>query len=206
MKDSHIIAIILAFILVPTFIISSTVSASPVDDFEITKDVQKKLDEWKKTVQTWANDPAIVAAVEAQNEAGPIPGMDNAKWKKTRRSDKQVKALQANSAAKQMITWQTGSKGAVTEGFLNGAKGEKVAFIEKTSSYIHMGKSKFDEPWKTKKPWQGEPEFDESVQTYQIQLSAPVLVKANEKDEKPTKPIGVLVIGIDLTHLAPKAK
>lgn len=207
MKYSPVIAIILAAILLPALVVSMTVHAATGEDFEVTPAIQKQLDQWKKDVQKWANDPAIVKAVLAQNEAGPMAGMDNAKWKKVRRRDDMVKAMQSNAAAQAMIKWQTASKGAVTEAFLNAAQGEKVALIEKTSSYIHKGKSKFDEPWSTKKAWQGEPQFDESVQIYQLQLAAPVLVKADPMDEKPTKPIGVMVVGISLDHLSkPKAK
>ncbi len=45
--------------------------------------------------------------------------------------------------------------------------------------------------------WQGVPEFDESTQTYAIQVSVPVL---DPQDAK--KAIGVLVVGLNLTRIA----
>ena len=84
------------------------------------------------------------------------------------------------------------------EAFLNGALGEKVAFVEKTTSYIHKGQAKFDVPYTTGKTWQGSPEFDESSQTYAIQISVPVLVDG--------RPAGALVVGVNLTHLESLAK
>ena len=46
------------------------------------------------------------------------------------------------------------------------------------------------------KAWQGKPEFDESSQIYAIQLSVPVLAEG--------KPIGVLVVGVNLEKIAKK--
>ena len=84
-------------------------------------------------------------------------------------------------------------QGAVSEAFLNAAQGEKVAFVEKTTTYIHKGAAMFDVPFNTGKAWQGQPEFDESSQTYAIQISVPVLADG--------KSIGALVVGVNLTHL-----
>ncbi len=85
------------------------------------------------------------------------------------------------------------SFGAYPEAFLSAAQGEKVAFIEKTTSYIHKGAPKFDVPFGSLKAWQGQPEFDESSQSHQIQISVPVLAEG--------KAVGVLVVGINLSKL-----
>jgi hypothetical protein len=167
-------------------------------DFEITPAVQAELDKEKAMVAGWAADPVIVKAVEAQNHKGPISDMDNAKWKMTRRSDPIVKQFQNNSAGRFLHAKMRESNGTVTEAFLNGAKGEKVAFVEKTTSYIHAGAAKHDVPFTTGKPWQGKPEFDESSQTYAIQVSAPVLAQG--------RPIGSLVVGISLSHFKSAAR
>jgi hypothetical protein len=79
------------------------------------------------------------------------------------------------------------------EAFLNAAQGEKVAFVEKTTSYLHKGQQKFDVPFTTGNAWQGKAEFDESSQTYAIQISVPVMAEG--------KPVGALVVGVNLTHL-----
>ena len=161
-------------------------------DFEVTPAVQAELDRQTTVVAGWAADPVVVKAVQEQNQKGPIAGMDKATWKKTRRSDSLVKEFQKNPAGAFLQSKLRGSGGMATEAFLNGAKGEKVAFAEKTSSYIHAGAAKHDVPFTTGKPWQGKPEFDESSQTYAIQVSAPVLVNG--------APIGSLVVGISLSH------
>ena len=77
-----------------------------------------------------------------------------------------------------------------TEAFLSAAHGEKAAFVEKTTSYIGKADSTCRS---TAQSWQGKPEFDESAQTYQIQISVPV--------QDGGKTIGVLVAGVNLSQL-----
>jgi hypothetical protein len=124
--------------------------------------------------------------------------MDNATWKTTRRSDPTVKGFQANPAGQFLKAKLEATGGTISEAFLSAARGEKVAFVEKTTSYIHQGQAKFDVPFTTGKPWQGKAEFDESSQTYAIQLSIAVLV-----DEKPS---GALVVGVNLSTLEKTSK
>jgi hypothetical protein len=161
--------------------------------FDLTPAVQAELDKQKTIIAGWAADPVIVKAVKEQNGKGPISGMDNPKWKTTRRSDPVVRALQDCAAGRFLKGKVEASQGMFSEAFLNAAQGEKVAFVEKTTSYLHKGQAKFDVPYAGAKSWQGKAEFDESAQTYQIQISVPVLADA--------KSIGVLVAGVNLTHL-----
>ena len=66
--------------------------------FEITPAIQAELDKQKAVVAKWVAAPAIVSAVAEQNRKGPIAGMDNAKWKVTRRNDPMVTGFQSNAA------------------------------------------------------------------------------------------------------------
>jgi len=166
--------------------------------FEITPAIQAELEKQKAVVAKWAASPAIVSAVAEQNRKGPIAGMDNAKWKVTRRTDPMVTGFQSNAAGQFLKARLAESQGAVSEAFLIAAQGEKVAFYEKTTSYIHRGSSKFDVPFNTGKSWQGKPEFDESSQTYAIQISVPILAEG--------KAIGALVVGVNLSYLEKVAK
>ena len=166
--------------------------------FEMTASVQTELDRQKTIVAGWAANPTIVNAVAEQNRKGPIEGMDNTKWKATRRSDAVVTSFQSNAAGQLLKAKLTESQGAFSEAFLNAAAGEKVAFVEKTTSYIHKGAPKFDVPFTTGRAWQGQAEFDESSQTYAIQISVPVLGDG--------RPVGVLVVGVNLSHLQTVAR
>lgn len=162
-------------------------------DFQVTPAVQAELDRQKAEITKWAADPTVVSAVRAQNRKGPMAGVDNSKWKSMRRSDPDVRKFQTSDVGQFLRNRQRETEGAITEVFLNAAKGEKVAFGEKTTSYIHAGMAKHDVPLKTGRPWQGEPGFDESTQTYAIQISVPVLDGG--------RPIGSLVAGVNVSHL-----
>lgn len=187
--------------LLLTALVASLAVALPSQEktkkLEITKEMQQSIDDWKKTAAQWAADKAVVAAVVAQNAKGPIEGMDNKKWKTLRRRDAEVEQFTTNEAAKALAAKVKASNGVVGEAFVCAAKSEKVAFLEKTTSYLHAGAAKFDVPFGKLQVWQSEPSFDESTQTHSIQIAVPVL---DPKDEKHA--IGVLVIGLDGTALA----
>jgi hypothetical protein len=161
--------------------------------FELTPSIQSELERQAKALAVWAADPVIVNAVKEQNAKGPIPGMDNAKWKTVRRSDPIVQGLINNPAGQFLKKKIEASGGTLDKAFLNGAQGEKVAFAEKTISYLHKGQEKFDVPMSTGKPWHmTKPWFDESLQAYALQVAVPVLDGG--------KPIGVLVASIPVSH------
>jgi hypothetical protein len=161
--------------------------------FEMTPGIQGELEKQKAVVAKWAAEPALIKAVTDQNVKGPIQGMDNSKWKTIRRSDGVIKDFQTGPAGQFLKSKLEASGGLFSEAFLNGSQGEKVAFVDKTSSYTHLGQPKFDVPFTSGKTWQGKAEFDESSQAHAIQISVPVL--------KDAKPIGVLVVGVNLTTL-----
>jgi hypothetical protein len=161
--------------------------------FELTPAIQAELNQQKDVIAGWAAAPEVLKAVKVQNSSGPIPEMDNARWKTLRRGDLVVRGFQMNPAGRFLKAKLNASGGTYSEAFLSAAQGEKVAFVEKTTSYIHKGSKKFDVPFQGGQPWQGEPELDDSSQMYTVQLSVPVV------DEG--KPIGVLVVGVNVSHL-----
>lgn len=177
-------------------LMATTVRAEPT--FDISPAVQGELDRQKAVIAQWAASPEIVQAVKEQNAKGPIPAMTNAKWKTLRRGDLLVREFQMNPAGRFL-------KGKLREGgityneaFLSGSSGEKVAFVEKTTSYIHKGQPKFDVPFQGGQPWQGKPELDDSSQMYTLQISVRVVDAG--------KAIGVLVVGVNVSHLERTAK
>jgi hypothetical protein len=200
MEDGMLLRIGAAVVMM---FVASAVNAQDTKKFEITPELQKQIDDYKAIVAKWAADPVIVQAVVDQNKKGPIDGLDNKKWATLRRRSSEITAFQTCPAGKQLTDWLQGTNGAVSEAFLNAAQGEKVAFVEKTSSYIHAGKSKFDVPFKEHKNWQGKPELDESSQTYSLQVSVPVVQKTKvEGEEQPKEEVvGVLVVGLNLAVL-----
>jgi len=180
--------------LVVAGIIGLTASVSwGASVFEIMPAIQEKITQQVWLATGWAGSKVVVDAVLAQNQKGPIPGMDNPKWKTVTESDPIVLGFLNNDAAKFLKEELAKTDGICTGSFLNAAQGEKVAFTEKTGSYIHKGSAKFDVPFTTGKSWQGPPELDDSGKVYEIQVSLPVLSEG--------KPVGVLVVEINATKV-----
>ena len=154
--------------------------------------LQGKVDAKVKEIQAWAANPAIVTAVKAYNSAKPAEAaaMDQAKWTATSVIDPFVRGLTKNPAAEVLKA----NKGeVVSEAFLSGADGGKVAFLGKTSNWSHKGKPKHDQPM-SGKTWQGSVEVDDSSGLQQVQVAVPVLDGG--------KPIGSLVVGLSVGKLA----
>ena len=164
--------------------------------FAVMEEVQKNITWQVWNATGWAASPVIVEAVLAQNAKGPIPGMDNAKWKTVSEKDPIVQGFINNEAGKFLTSEMAGTNGICVSAFLSAAQGEKVAFTDKTGSYIHKGSAKFDVPFTTGKTWQGNPELEDGV--YIIQISAPVLSEG--------KPIGALVVDVDGSKLESMVK
>jgi hypothetical protein len=153
--------------------------------------VQAKVDAMKKQVESWAADAAVVNAVKAYNAAPPADSaaMTQDKWKTLPILDPFVRSFSKNPAAEFLKSKKTD---AVSEAFLSGADGNKVAFLAKTSSWSHKGKAKHDDPM-AGKAWQGPVEVDESTGLQQVQVAVPVLDGG--------KPVGSLVVGLSLAKL-----
>lgn len=159
-------------------------------DLKVTPGLQAKLDQTRVKILELARDPVLIEALVLQNQMGPLSEMTPRLWRRQRRSSKRIKAFQKNPAGKLLRNFVRESGGEFSEAFLSAERGEKAAFFEKTTSYIHKGQPKFDVPFGTGEVWQGQPEFDESSQKYQVQISVPV--------RKRSKTLGVLVVGVSI--------
>lgn len=138
-------------------------------------------------------DPVIVAAVKAQNAAGrtldEVKALD-ARWQATAGVADFMKALMDSPAGKQLTEWRK-SHAYASEIFVMDKLGANVAQTDKTSDYWQGDEAKFTECFKgTGEIFLGKMEFDESSQTYSIQVSVPVL----DGDAL----IGAICIGVDV--------
>jgi hypothetical protein len=152
---------------------------------------QGKVDAKVKEIQSWAAMPAIVDAVKAYNAAKSpeAASMDQAKWAGLSVIDPFVRGLTKNAAA-ELLKAKKGE--VVSEAFVSGADGGKVAFLGKPTNWNHKGKPKHDQPM-SGKTWQGPVEIDESSGLQQVQVAVPVLDGG--------KPIGSLVVGLSVGKL-----
>ena len=157
----------------------------------MTPEVKTKVEYKAKQLQAWGTDPQIVAAVREYNANPPAEGktMTNEKWKTLTLLDPFVRALTKNPLA----TYLKAKAGdEISEIFVSGADGVKVAFLSKTTTWNHKGKDKHDVPM-TGKVWIGPVEVDESTGVQQVQVGIPVLEDG--------KPIGSIVAGLSIARL-----
>ena len=153
--------------------------------------IQAKVDAQMTAIQAWANDPVLVKAVKEHNAALPPDqaAMTQEKWKTLTVLDPFVRGFNKNEAGQFLKSKKTE---VISEAFLSGADGLKVAFLAKTTNWSHKGKPKHDEPM-SGKTWQGPVEVDESTGLQQLQIAVPVIEGG--------KPAGSLVVGLSVSKL-----
>lgn len=153
--------------------------------------LQGKVDAKVKEIQSWAATPAIVDAVKAYNSAKSpeAAAMDQGKWAGLSVIDPFVRGLTKSPAA-EVLKAKKGE--VVSEAFVSGADGGKVAFLGKPTNWSHKGKPKHDQPM-SGKTWQGPVEIDESSGLQQVQVAVPVIDGG--------KPVGSLVVGLSIGKL-----
>lgn len=148
----------------------------------------------QKELMKWGENPVIVQAVKAQNAQGmtleEIKSLDE-RWMNTPGIADFMKPYLENDCAKELRKLQE-SAPYFAEIFVTDNQGGLVAATDKTSDYWQGDEAKFTECFKGEEGvlYIADVEFDESTQTYSVQVSVPV------RDEG--KVIGVLVIGIDV--------
>jgi len=138
-----------------------------------------------------ALSPAIVKAVKEFNSNKPaeLKSMTQEKWESLATNDPIIISL-SNNAAAQFLKSHVSD--LVSEAFISGTDGTKVALLSKTTNWCHIGTPKHEQPMQGK-TWQGNVDRDLSANVLQLQISVPV------KDG--AKPVGSLVIGLRVRDL-----
>jgi hypothetical protein len=159
--------------------VSSTAASLPAD-------LEAKVNAKAQALKAWSSDPQIVGAVKTYNTSPPaeVQGMSEEKWKALPGLAPVVRSLSSNPLARHLMG-KTDT--VVTEIFVSGSNGGKVAFLSKTTSWSHAGNPKHDVPMKGK-TWIGPLEVDQSSGQEQVQVSLPVLDGQT--------PIGSIVVGL----------
>ncbi|MEN8196366.1 MAG: hypothetical protein ABFS30_07600, partial [Pseudomonadota bacterium] len=131
-------------------------------------------------IKGWTANPAIVAAVKAQNgkhaalTQADIDALDK-KWRaETGASAKpMIDELLSRDASKKLIDYKNGGEGLFTEIFAMDNKGLNVAQSDATSDYWQGDEAKWKKTFLVGPDglFIDEVEFDESTQTYQAQVS-----------------------------------
>lgn len=156
-------------------------------------------------VRVWIKDPVVVNAVKAQNAKhasmtqAEIDKLDKQWRAETGASDQpMIKAVMANALSKFLDAKKEGSQGLYTEIFVMDNKGLNVGQSDVTSDYWQGDEAKWK---KTYSAGAGsihisDVKKDESTQSFQSQLSLPVVDPANNQV------IGAVTLGINIEQLA----
>jgi hypothetical protein len=140
------------------------------------------------------SDPVIVAAVKAENAKGKTLAeikTRDAEWQKTAGVDAGMKALMDNECGKRLQKLQA-ELSYLGETFVMDNQGANVAMTDKTSDYWQGDEPKFTESFAAGKGavHLSEVKFDDSSQSYLVQVSVPVRDGATV--------IGAITFGVDV--------
>jgi len=158
----------------------------------------------KNTVQAWIADPEVVAAVKAQNEENAglsqadIDRLDK-QWRAETKSSNRplIDSVLGKGVSRKLKDARSDARGLVTEIFIMDNKGLNVGQSDVTSDYWQGDEAKW------KKSYQAgagaifvdDVELDESTQTFQSQLSLPIVDPANGAV------IGAVTVGVNVNEL-----
>lgn len=155
-------------------------------------------------VRAWINDPVIVNAVKAQNQKNAgltqadIDRLDK-QWRAETGASSQpmIKGILSNDLSKFLMKKKEGSGGLYTEIFVMDNKGLNVGQSDITSDYWQGDEAKWQ---KTYSAGAGsihvsDVKKDESTQTFQGQLSLPIV------DPASNKVIGAITLGVNVEQL-----
>ncbi len=142
-------------------------------------------------------DATIVAAVKAANAEGRTLAQiktRDAEWQKTPGIDANMKALMDNTCGKYLHKLQ-GEMPYLAEAFVMDNQGANVAMSDKTSDYWQGDEPKWQESYKggAGAVHIGEVKFDDSTQTYMVQISVPVMDAGHA--------IGAVTFGVDVDQV-----
>ncbi len=158
---------------------------------------QKVVDLANSTLAALGTDPVIVKAVKDENAKGKTLAQIQAKdkeWKGFAGVADYMKAIMESPCGKHLRTLQN-STGYYSEIFVMDNQGANVCMTDKTSDYWQGDESKFKKSFAggTGAVFVDDVEFDDSSQTYQVQVSVPV------KDGG--KVIGAITFGVDVDRI-----
>ncbi|MDW6094645.1 PDC sensor domain-containing protein [Vibrio rhizosphaerae] len=146
-------------------------------------------------LESWGKDPVLVEAVTAQNAQDV--SLDDIKkrdetWRNTSDVDDFMSSIMSNKAAQRLLELEK-SMPFLVELFLMDNQGANVAMTNKTSDYWQGDEAKFIQSFNggQGKTYIGEVEYDDSVLSYLVQVSVPVIDAQGQT-------IGALTIGINL--------
>ncbi|MFY0619114.1 PDC sensor domain-containing protein [Shimia sp.] len=156
-----------------------------------------------ETASAWLQSEVLISAITNQNQdtgsfdATMIESLDTQWRSEVGSASDLIDGVLINSAADFLRDRVAESNGQITEVFVMDALGLNVAASGATSDYWQGDEDKFQKtyPMGAGATHFSEVEFDESSQTYQVQISVTIADPATQS------PIGAITIGIDAESL-----
>ncbi len=164
------------------------------------EEVQELIGTKVRMVQALARHPALVDAVERQNDSGlsiaEVKRRDD-EWKAGNERYSLKMRLQKTEAGDLLHKFVARNE-SFNEAFLTDNQGANVAAYPPTSDYWQGDEEKWTASYNggQGRIFIGPPEFDDSTKHYAVQVSAPVLVEEQTA--------GVLVVGVTIDYLETK--
>jgi hypothetical protein len=185
MRMNRLTTRVLSFTAAMAWLATALTAAPP------TAELKAKLQEKAKEIRWMSTDPKVVAAVREHNASlsAEAKAMTQEKWKSLPVLDPFVRALSKNALAEYLKSKRDPD---ISELFVSGSDGTKVALFNKTTNWSHKGKEKYEVPM-AGKTYIGPVELDESTGVEQVQIGIPVLDGG--------KPIGSVVVGFEVAKL-----
>lgn len=151
------------------------------------------------TISTWVSDPAVVAAIIAQNETtasysdDQIAELDTLWQSGTAEGRKFIDGVWHNALSEQLKGYKNQSPELFSEIFVVDGRGLNVGQSNITSDYFQGHEAKWQVPHDIGEVHFGDVEFDESSQKYLSQVSAPIMHNGAF--------IGTITVGVNVEGL-----
>ena len=152
------------------------------------------------TIAEWVADPVVLGAVKAQNASTAnlteheIIALD-ATWRQQVVSGGDlIDTVLSNALSAHLKDIKMQGAGRYTEIFITDTRGLNVGQSGVTSDYWQGDEAKWQVPQDTSGIHIGEIEFDESTQSYQSQVSVPIMDEGSF--------VGVITVGVNVEMLA----
>lgn len=157
-----------------SYILCATLSALPwTTHAALTAPVQAKVDQYKQKLQTWAADPALVAAIREANARPPADAIKAESWSRLSAQDSPVKEMLDSNASQYLRKLQEDKN--ISKLLVRDVKGNFVAGSVKPALFNSADKPQFTEALKGTAWSASDVSPDPTTQVPSVQVSAPIV-------------------------------
>lgn len=185
-------------LMMPTIVLAAVLALGPAKANEFAEPLAALAED---EIKTLAHDAEVIEAVQEQNREhanlsqAQIEELDQTWRAQTGSGGALIDKVLSNDLSDYLKQVKTSAGGLYTEIFVTDDKGLNVGQSNVTSDYWQGDETKWKKPFETGSMHIGAVELDESTQTYQSQVSMPVV------DPDSGNPIGTVTVGVSVEQL-----